>query len=248
MQDLPRLYAEPGDEPAFDVGAVVPMAPGQAHYLGNVLRRAAGDTVHLFNAVDGEWLARIEGLRKDRGQFAVERQVRPGAPEPGPILVFAPLKRDATDLVVRMATELGVAALAPVLTERTNTPRINVERWRAIAIEAAEQCERLSVPAIHEPVRLFDLLSAWDPARPMLAAIERPGAWKTEMPAGGIAAWRARTDPAVQPGLLVGPEGGFAPSELALLRRYPCVVGVSLGRLILRAETACMAGLAALLG
>ena len=253
MQDLPRLHVEPGSEPApgLAAGAAVPMMPGQAHYLGNVLRRAVGDQVHLFNATDGEWLARIEGLRKDRGQFVIERQVRPPVPEPGPILVFAPLKRDATDLVVRMATELGVSELAPVLTERTNTPRINSERWQAIAIEAAEQCERLSVPAIREPVRLPELLQAWDAARPLLAAIERSGDGgdpATRTAPDRITAWRARTGPSVQPGLLVGPEGGFAPSELALLRRCPFVVTISLGRLILRAETACMAGLAALLG
>lgn len=240
VQDQPRLHAEPG----LSGHASIAMAPGQAHYLGHVLRRQPGDRVRLFNAADGEWLVRIDALRKDRGSFVVEQQMRAPAPEPGPTLLFAPIKRDGTDLVVRMATELGVSSLQPVMTERTNTARVNTERWMAIATEAAEQCERLSVPAIAEPVRLMDLLGTWNPGQPMLAAIER-----AEQRGAGtdtVAAWRARTDPGVQPGLLIGPEGGFSAAELELLRTRPFVVTVSLGRLILRAETACLAGLAGL--
>lgn len=240
MQDEPRLHAEPG----LSRDAVIAMAPRQAHYLGHVLRRQPGDRVRLFNATDGEWLVRIDALRKDRGSFVVEQQMRAPAPEPGPVLLFAPIKRDGTDLVVRMATELGAASLQPVMTERTNTARVNTERWVAIATEAAEQCERLSVPAIAEPVRLMDLLGTWDAERPMLAAIER--AEQRGAAAGTVPAWRARTDSAVQPALLVGPEGGFSPAELDLLRTRSFVVPVSLGRLVLRAETACLAGLAGL--
>ena len=239
MQDLPRLHADPG-RGELAAGAALPMPPGQAHYLGHVMRRQAGDPVRLFNARDGEWRACIETMRKDRGGFRIEARLRPPVPEPGPDLLFAPLKRDATDLVVRMATELGVAALRPVITERTNAARINADRWRAIATEAAEQCERLSLPAIAAPLRLPELLGGWDPDRPLLAAIER---------AEGVtvAGWRAGAGGGVPPALLIGPEGGFSPAELALLRGRPGVVAVTLGARILRAETAALAGLACLL-
>ena len=242
MQDLPRLHAQ-----SLSPDAVLPMTEAQAHYLGAVLRRQPGDLVRLFNARDGEWSATIEALRKERGHFRLGRQLRPSSPEVGPTLLFAPLKRDATDLVVRMATELGVAALQPVTTERTNAARINAGRWIAIATEAAEQCERLSVPVIAEPVRLPDLLGAWEPGRPLLVALERA---TPEDAAGSLAAWRARTPgpPGLQPGLLVGPEGGFSPAERVLLRGRPFVVAATLGPLILRAETAALAGLASLLG
>ena len=252
MQDLPRLHAQPLSPHSLSPDAVLPMTQAQAHYLGTVLRRQPGDLVRLFNARDGEWSATIEVLRKERGQFRLGRQLRPPAPEFGPTLLFAPLKRDATDLVVRMATELGVAALQPVTTERTNAARINAARWTVIATEAAEQCERLSVPFIGEPVRLPDLLGAWKPDRPLLVALERA---TPEDAAGSLAAWRARTpatpsgfQPGLQPGLLVGPEGGFSPAERALLRSRPFVVAATLGPLILRAETAALAGLASLLG
>ena len=243
MQDLPRLHLEP-EHDALAAGVVLPMPGGQAHYLGSVMRRQAGDPVRLFNSRDGEWQARIESLRRERGSFRIETRLRPPAPEPGPTLLFAPLKRDATDLLVRMATELGVAALQPVATERTNTTRINPDRWRTIAVEAAEQCERLSVPTIATQLRLPELLDGWDPGRPLLAAIERSG---TQTPT--IGRWRdsARIGDDRPPALLVGPEGGFSATEQALLRGRPWVVTVSLGHRILRAETAALAGLACLL-
>ena len=153
-------------------------------------------------------------------------------PEPDLWLVFAVLKRDASELVVEKATELGVARICPVITERTNIPRINAERWRAIATEAAEQCERLSVPAIADPVSLPTLLRDWPPERPLFAALERRDAAFPLAP------------PSV--GLLIGPEGGFAEMEVELLRRHPFVEGVGLGPRILRAETAAIVGLALL--
>ena len=111
------------------------------------MRRGPGDTVLLFNGRDGEFAARIETIRRDRRQPCAS-STGPAAqtPEPDLWLAFALLKRDATDLVVQKATELGVAALLPVLTERSNTHRMNADRLTAIAIEAAEQCERLTVP------------------------------------------------------------------------------------------------------
>ncbi len=241
MQDLPRLYAEP-DDGALGADAVLPLPGPQAHYLGDVMRRRPGDAVRLFNARDGEWQARIETLRKGRGSVRALHRLRAPAPEPGPALLFAPLKRDATDLVVRMATELGAAVLQPVTTERTIAARINAERWRAIAIEAAEQCERLSLPSIAAPLRLPELLGGWNTGRPLLAAIERADAEP-------LAAWRARTGPdaGLPPAVLIGPEGGFSPNELALLRACPGVVAVTLGPRILRAETAALAALACLL-
>jgi 16S rRNA (uracil1498-N3)-methyltransferase len=214
-------------------GAELPASAGQGHYLGNVMRCAVGDAVRLFNGADGEWQAQIVALRRDRAVLRAERQTRPQAPEPDLWLLFAPLKRDTTDLVVEKATELGVSRLLPVVTERTNTARLNPDRLTAIATEAAEQCERLTVPAIDPPQKLLSVLAAWPAARTLVAALERADAPRIQ-PVPGPAA------------LLVGPEGGFTPAELDALRRHPLVVAASLGPRILRAETAAIVGLALL--
>jgi 16S rRNA (uracil1498-N3)-methyltransferase len=215
-------------------GAEIPATPAQAHYLGTVLRQSPGAPLRLFNGEHGEWLARLAAIRKDRATLAVESLLRPQSPEPDLWLLFAPLKRDATDLVVQKATELGASEIRPILTARTNTARLNPDRLRAIATEAAEQSERLTVPRMADPLPLAACLAAWPAGRRLVAAIERSQA----------------PPPAPRPGpaaLLVGPEGGFTPAEVELLRRHADVEPVTLGPRILRAETACIAGLALLL-
>lgn len=216
-------------------GETVAASDAQAHYLATVMRRAVGDPLVLFNGRDGEFAARIERLRRDHAILRAEQRLRQQAPDPDLWLAFALLKRDATDLVIQKATELGVAELHPVITERGNTHRMNAGRLTAIAIEAAEQCERLSVPTLHAPRLLTALLADWPRDRPMFAAIERIDA-PLPTPTPGAKA------------LLVGPEGGFTPAELEALRAHPFVTPVSLGPRILRADTACIAGLAMLQG
>ncbi len=218
-------------EAPLNEGAELVPSEAQAHYLANVLRLAAGAAIAVFNGQDGEWLARIGALRRGRAVLAVERALRPQRASQELVLAFAPLKRDATDLLVRQATELGVTSLRPVMTARTNAARVNEERLAAITREAAEQCERLDLPAIEPPTDLAGLLAAWPAARPLAAALERtrPGP-----PARDAHA------------LLVGPEGGFAAAETDALRRASFVRPISLGSLILRAETAAVAGLALL--
>jgi 16S rRNA (uracil1498-N3)-methyltransferase len=232
MAEAIRLHVEAG----LDAGTEITATPAQAHRLGTVMRRGPGDAVRLFNGRDGEWDGHIAALGRGRAVLVAERLRRSQAPEPGPTLVFALLKRDATDLIVEKATELGAACLRPVVTARTVAHRVALDRLAAIAAEAAEQCERLTVPVVEAPRSLADVIAAWRQERSLAAAIER-------LDAPGILAYAGLT---AEAGLLVGPEGGFTPAELDLLRSRPFVVAVSLGPRVLRAETAVIVGLALL--
>jgi 16S rRNA (uracil1498-N3)-methyltransferase len=218
---------------SLEAGVTIEASEGQAHYLGSVMRRAVGDRVHVFNGRDGEWACRIASLVRGKASFAVEHQVRPQSGELDLWLLFAVLKRDATDLVVQKATELGVSALLPVLTERTNAGRVNLDRLRSIAIEAAEQSERLTVPMLSPARQLHDILADWPSDRSLFVALERADAVPLTPDSG----------PA---GLLIGPEGGFGPRDHMALDRCRFVRPVSLGPRILRAETAAIVGLALL--
>jgi 16S rRNA (uracil1498-N3)-methyltransferase len=229
---IPRLYLDA----TLAEGAMVEAAPGQAHHIGTVLRRGAGDAVRLFNARDGEFEARIVEMRKDRARFALGGRRRPAATEPDCRLLVAVLKRDAMDWLVEKATELGATRIQPVVTRRTIAERTNAVRLAAIARGAAEQCERLSVPEVAEAAPLHRVLDGWDGGA-LVVAMERSHG----------AAPRALALPPGSPlALLVGPEGGFEAAELDDLRRRPFVVPAALGPRILRAETAAVAGLAAL--
>ena len=205
----------------------------QAHYLGSVMRRSIGDTIHLFNGTDGEWTCRIAALSRGKASFAVETLVRPQQGDSDLWLLFAVLKRDTTDLVVQKATELGVSALLPVFTERTNAGRVNLDRLRAIAVEAAEQSERLTVPEVRPARQLHEILADWPAERALFVAQERANA----QPLG------RHNGPA---GLLIGPEGGFGPRDHMVLDRCRFIRPVTLGPRILRAETAAIVGLALL--
>lgn len=228
----PRLHLDD----YLSEGVTLPGTPAQAHHLGTVLRRGPGDAVAVFNARDGEFTARIATLRKDRCGFEIGARLRAPAPEPDLRLLVAALKRDALDWVAEKATELGASVIQPVITRRTIVDRVNTERLAAIARGAAEQCERLSVPAVLPAVPLHAALDAWDGA-PVFVAAERRGAAPLARAAAG------RRLPC---GWLVGPEGGFDAAELDDATRRAFVTPVALGPRILRAETAAVAGLAVL--
>jgi 16S rRNA (uracil1498-N3)-methyltransferase len=208
----------------------------RTHYLKNVMRRALGDEVGLFNGRDGEWLGRIETFGRSTTGIALTVQRRPQAASPDIWLAFAPIKRARIDLIAEKATELGVSVLWPVMTRRAEPMRVNTERLTNIAIEAAEQTERLDVPVVREAVTLDKMLAQWPQDRTLFVCAEAGSALPI---ADAILA--KRDAPA---GFLIGPEGGFAAAELDALRKLPFVVPIGLGPRLLRAETAAVAALA----
>jgi 16S rRNA (uracil1498-N3)-methyltransferase len=231
--NAPRLFVEAPLSP----GQTVELERNQSNYLGNVLRLTAGATILVFNGRDGEWRAQIAG-RKRPDQLAVIDQTRPQDLLPDIAYVFAPLKHARLDYMVQKAVEMGASSLQPVLTRFTQVSRVNSERMRANVIEAAEQCGILSVAAVAEPVALDRYLGQRDAARLLVFCDEAADVAdplqalaKEQAAAGGI-------------DILIGPEGGFAEEERAILLRQPRSLRLSLGPRVLRADTAAVAALA----
>jgi 16S rRNA (uracil1498-N3)-methyltransferase len=233
----PRLYvADP-----LEAGASLLLDAAPANYLRNVLRLGPGAPVLVFNGHDGEWRARlVEGGRRHL-TLVVEEPARAQTTALDLHCLFAPLKHARLDYMVQKAVEMGAARLVPVLTRHTQVARVNLDRMRANAIEAAEQCGILTLPEIAAPVTLDRLIADRDPARLLVFCDE-----DAEVKDPVAALTRAREDHGGPPPLavLIGPEGGFAEDERAALIGLPNVVRLALGPRILRADTAAVAALA----
>jgi 16S rRNA (uracil1498-N3)-methyltransferase len=219
---LPRLFV---DQP-LAAGLSVTV---DGNYLAAVLRLGPGDKVKLFEDRTGEWLAQIAEAGKKRVTLTVLDRLRERESVPDLWLAFAPIKRGRIDWLVEKATELGVARLLPVITSRTVVDRLNLDRLRAHAVEAAEQCGRTALPELAEPQKLGAILKTWPAGRSLYFADE--GGGDRFAPAPGPAA------------ILIGPEGGFTEEERAAVRALPQARPISLGPRILRADTAALAAI-----
>jgi 16S rRNA (uracil1498-N3)-methyltransferase len=189
----------------------------------------------LFDDRTGEWLAALTDVSKKKVTLAVGERLRERERVPDLWLLFAPIKRGRIDWLVEKATELGIARLVPILTRRTIVDRLNLDRLRAHAVEAAEQCERTALPELAEPEKLEAVLAAWPQGRTLFFADEQGGE-----PLASIAAAPAA--------ILIGPEGGFVDEERATIRALPAARPVSLGPRILRADTAALAAISIWMG
>ena len=229
----PRLFVDA----ALAAGETVALERSQSNYLGNVLRLSAGDSILVFNGRDGEWQASIAG-RKRLDSLTIMARTRPQDRLPDLAYVFAPLKHARLDYMVQKAVEMGVSSLQPVLTRFTQVTRVNGMRMRANVIEAAEQCGILSLAEVAEPVALDRYLSARATQRLLVFCDEAADT------ANPLAALQGGLTASAGVDILIGPEGGFAEEERALLLRQARILRLSLGPRVLRADTAGVAALA----
>ncbi len=235
--DAPRLHVEP----ALAADTSIALDRTSANYLLSVLRLGNGDEVLVFNGRDGEWLARIAVSGRKSASLEPVRRVREQTRLCDLVYVFAPLKHARLDYMVQKAVEMGVGRLQPAFMRRSVASRVNRDRMRANAVEAAEQCGILSVPEIAPEADLPAVLATLEHDRLVVfcdedAPLQDPVAALTGAPvAAGLA-------------LVVGPEGGFAPEERDLLMRRTNLRRISLGPRILRADTAAVAALALVQG
>lgn len=223
------------DQP-FSPAAILPLEREQANYLLNVLRLRTDGAVLVFNGRDGEWLARLVPEGRKQANLELLRQTRPQPPASDLHYLFAPLKHARLDYMAQKAVEMGAGLLQPVLTRRTQVSRLNLERLRANAVEAAEQCGILSLPAIEPELSLEGALAALAPERLLIFCDE---GLAEASPVSALAA----QGPAPL-AVLIGPEGGFDEAERSLIRARPNTLPISLGPRILRADTAAVAALA----
>ncbi len=224
---------------ALNAGKALEVDRTQANYLLNVLRLKARASVLVFNGKDGEWLAELEPTGRKSCQLKLRQQTR-AQPKPYSLIYcFAPLKQGRLDYMVQKAVEMGAGILQPVITHHTQVTKLNLDRVRANALEAAEQCGILSIPTCNEPVRLAQLLKNWTSDTKLIFADESVG---DSNPVSALQNIPDLTKKAV----LIGPEGGFSQDERDLLLSKEFVIPISLGPRILRADTAAVAALAVL--
>jgi 16S rRNA (uracil1498-N3)-methyltransferase len=233
--NAPRLFLESD----LAEGARVALTREQSNYLINVLRLRDGDALLAFNGRHGEWRMRISMESRRDAVLVGGEQVRPQEPACDLLYMFAPLKHARLDYMVQKAVEMGASRLAPVMTHRTQAQRVNLERMRANAVEAAEQCGVLNVAEVQETQKLEQVLAGWDPARKLIFCDE------DAPPGDPVGRLRQLAGAATAPlAVLIGPEGGFDDAERRLLLSCSFVLCISLGPRILRADTAAVAALA----
>jgi 16S rRNA (uracil1498-N3)-methyltransferase len=232
-----RLYVDAPLSPQ----ARVELDRAQAHYLCTVLRLGEGAELLAFNSKDGEWRVALTLERRRSAALIAKERIRPQEP-PGDLhYLFAPLKQARQDYLVQKAVEMGASLLQPVWTRHTNAERLNESRMRANVIEAAEQCGILAVPEVAAPAHLHALLAAWPHERLLIFCDEDAA---VQDPILALQAARAKFATIPPLAVLIGPEGGFDPAERLSLLAQPCVLQLSLGPRILRADTAAVAALA----
>ncbi|MBD8553364.1 16S rRNA (uracil(1498)-N(3))-methyltransferase [Rhizobium sp. CFBP 8762] len=229
---LQRLFI---DQP-LHAGAAIEATKEQVNYLANVLRFGEGDPVLVFNGRDGEWQANLTFATRKRIQLILVEQTRAQTPVPDLHYLFAPLKVGRLDYLVQKAVEMGAGVLQPVMTQHVQGRITSLERLEANVIEAAEQCGILSIPRVHEPQKLMDLLERW-PAERRIVFCDESEAGQNPLPVLKDISERKLA-------LLIGPEGGFSQAEREHLRSLPFVTPIPLGPRILRADTAAVAAMA----
>ena len=220
-----RLYVTSDLSP----DAAVAPTLDQSRYLTQVMRLGVGDDLLIFNGRDGEWRAEVAEVLKKGVILKAEEQTRPQVFGPDLELIVAVVKKARVETIVEKAAELGAKRVRLVMTRRTNTDRIRLDRLDTIAEEAAEQTGRLDVPMVDDPVKLEAVLDGWEDGRRLMFCDETGGAPAVgALTAAGPGPWA----------ILIGPEGGFSPEEGERLRGLPYATAVSLGPRILRADTA----------
>ena len=210
----------------------------QHHFLKNVLRIKVKDLITVFDGVTGEWLSEVISINRDNIVLQIKKKISQIEKETDLWLIFSPIKLFRMNITIQKATELGVSQFIPCITQNTNQTKINMRNLYMNIIEAAEQSERLTLPKLNEIINLNNLLRDFPKDRGLIFCNENdknlPSIFKAlENKSSIYKKWA----------ILVGPEGGFSETETKEILSISSSIPVSLGKRILRSDTATTAAL-----
>ena len=228
-----RLYIP--DKLVLDKRLIISLK--QSHYLINVMRKKIDENLLIFNDDCGEYLAKIEKIEKKKVFLNILQKLRNPEIKNDIWVMFAPVKKTPNEYIIQKSTELGVSKIFPILTERTITQKLNLNRLNDIAIEAAEQCERITIPEILPPQKIIKVIQDWDHKRKILFCDE------TIRHQVENSSSNDKLFPNSLGAILIGPEGGFSSDEIKYIRQKNFVIPINLGPRILRSDTAVITAL-----
>ena len=231
FKNVIRLYCSQ----KLSLNNIIVLNKTDTHYLKNVMRCKKNDQINLFNENDKEFYSKILEIKKHETILEIFELSTNIEIINDIFLIFSLVKKNKMDFIIQKATELGVRKIFPILTERSSIRDINPSRMVAIAKEASEQSNRISIPEISNLMTIQELLKQWDKKRSILYADEILKINKN------LTILNRKNF--VKSSLLVGPEGGFSPEENDMLKNYKYVFPISFGETILRSDTAAIVGL-----
>ena len=231
FKNVIRLYCNQ----KLSLNNIIVLNKTDTHYLKNVMRCKKNDQINLFNENDKEFYSKILEIKKHETILEIFELSTNIEIINDIFLIFSLVKKNKMDFIIQKATELGVRKIFPILTERSSLRDINPSRMVAIAKEASEQSNRISIPEISNLMTIQELLKQWDKKRSILYADEILKINKN------LTILNRKNF--VKSSLLVGPEGGFSPEENDMLKTYNYVFPISFGETILRSDTAAIVGL-----
>ena len=231
FKNVIRLYCNQ----KLSLNNIIVLNKSDTHYLKNVMRCKKNDQINLFNENDQEFYSKILEIKKYETILEIFELSTNTEIINDIFLIFSLVKKNKMDFIIQKATELGVRKIFPILTERSSIRGINPSRMVAIAKEASEQSNRISIPEISNLMTIQELLKQWDKKRSILYADEILKINKN------LTILNRKNF--VKSSLLVGPEGGFSPEENDMLKTYKYVFPISFGETILRSDTAVIVGL-----
>ena len=229
-----RLYFDK----KLSINIMIYIKEKQHHFLKNVLRIKVEDLITVFDGVTGEWITEVISINRDNIVLQIKKKISEIEEETDLWLIFSPIKLFRMNITIQKATELGVSQFIPCITQNTNLTKINMRNLYMNIVEAAEQSERLTLPKLNEVVNLNNLLRDFPKDRGLIFCNENdknlPNIFNAlENKSSIFKKWA----------ILIGPEGGFSETETKEILSISSSIPVSLGKRILRSDTATNAAL-----